>query len=152
MSIEGVVDAVPAFLAELKTQFGTALADRVARRRLLHRRAAIFLCQVFGDVRAARCQGGIELERLKVEFSAYLALQPLQRLLERRQAYRAPWARNVGHEVDLEGCRHTSLRMNSTTRLANSAGRSTALKWAVGNVANSAPEMVLRIARAIAGG
>ena len=44
------------------------------------------------------------------------------------------------------------LRMNSTTRLANSAGLSTALKWAVGKVTSSAPEMVLRIASAIASG
>ena len=109
MSIEGVVDAVPAFLAKLEAHLGPALADRIAHRRLLLRRSAIFLRHVFADVLAARRHGGIELERLKVEFGAYLVLQPLQCLLERRQAYRAPRARNVGDEIDLEGCRHASL-------------------------------------------
>ena len=75
---------------------------RTARvlRELLGR-GAVLAREVLGRVLALGRHRRIELERLEVQLDRDLVVEPLERLLERPEADRAPGAGDVGDEIDL---------------------------------------------------
>ena len=84
-------------------------ADRAARTDAflvvgqLRRIHPVLALQVFADALAFRGQLRVQLERLEVDVRRHLALGALQRLLQRSQPDRAPWADHVGHDIDAQG-------------------------------------------------
>ena len=104
--IEGVVDAPAPGGVETETDLGPALANGVANLRLLLGRGAVLLRQMLADVLTTGGHLRVEFERLEMQFSGKLVLQPVQRLLQCRQADGAPRTGNVGDEIDLQGTGH----------------------------------------------
>ena len=106
MRVEGVVDAAALVHVEGEAERRAARADAFAVLRGLLRRDAVFLRQVLDRVLAFGRHLRIELEGLEMQLDGDVVADPRHRLLQRMQPDRAPGARDIGHEIDLDGGRH----------------------------------------------
>src|ERR1700694_5479898 len=104
--VEGVVDATAFAHLEMESELLTTRADRLATSRVLLRRGAVLLLEVFSDVLTRRTQLWVELKRLKMHVHQNVIAQSAQGCLERFQPDDAPGTRNVGNEIDLDVLAH----------------------------------------------
>src|SRR5262249_45297281 len=96
--VERVVDELA--LAERKADACAALAYRRLRLGDLRRRAAVFVAQVLDDVLAFRAHLRVQFKRVHDPLGANLVTEVGKRALQRREADRAPRARDIGNVVD----------------------------------------------------
>jgi len=106
--IEGVVHPTAPIGVKSKTNLFSALADHVSDLRLFFWGGSVLFRQVFAQILAPRAHLGIEFERLKTQFNRYLAFQAFQGLLQSAQTHGAPWAGNVGYEINGQWSGHGS--------------------------------------------
>src|SRR5688572_10831579 len=98
--IEGVPHVFPR--REGKADLGTALADHGLHLRDLFGCAAILACYVRRDLGAFGPHVRVELERLDPYLRVHVAAQARESLVHRSEPDRAPGARDVGDEGNVE--------------------------------------------------
>ena len=123
VGVEGVPDTAAPFALELEAHFGPPLADGFADLGLLLGCGAVFFRQVLAGVLPFSAHVGVQLERLEVDVSGHFALQLVQGLLQRTQTHGTPGAGHVGHKIDFERSRHSSMVSRRVGPCSQSGGQ-----------------------------
>src|SRR6185369_7274307 len=106
------VERVPDMRArtEFEADGGAAVPDHRLHLRDLFGRAAVLASQVLHDLRALGRHVGIQLEGLDAHSGLDIAVQARERLVKRSETDRAPGARDIGDERNIERlCGHASI-------------------------------------------
>src|SRR4051794_2165674 len=99
-----------------EAELGCSIPDRRSPFLKLLKGGPVLLRDMLNEVLTLGRHVRIELERLEANVGFDEAAEPLQRALEPSQANDTPWARNVGHEINLQGRGHRSAYIGSRIR------------------------------------
>jgi hypothetical protein len=109
VGVEGVVDPGALEHVEAEPEFCTATADHFLALRELLDRGTVFLCDMLGNVLAARTHVGIEFEGLAMQVGLDVAAKMGQCREQRLQPDRTPRTGHIRNKVELHPGAHGNL-------------------------------------------